>query len=277
MTQQDIRKAAAAAGKQAWEAGPKHDAVARAQAASEGQEGLFLAEGLWLNGQAMAYGAEMLALYVCPELVYSEEWSDAVAGMIAYAAETYIISEKVYNRLGDEKGDRGVLSILRLPRRSLQAIPQRDPSTLLILDGLENPGNVGTLIRTADGAGADAVILCNRRTGLNNRATVRASLLTLLTLPVLEADAGECMEFLATRGYSVYLGKAESAVRYCDVGYARRTAVVLGREKYGVSVGWFERPHIAVSIPMLGHVDSLNVAVAGGILLYEVGRNRGFN
>jgi TrmH family RNA methyltransferase len=270
-----IKQAAAGVGKMALEAGLKHESVLWALSVAKGNEpGLFLAEGLWLNSRAMAYGAEMLTLYVCPELVYSDDWARSVGEMSKHAGEVRIVSERVYNRLGDEKADRGVLSVIRLPRWRLEDIPERECETILVLDGLENPGNTGTLIRTAEGAGASAVILCNRRTGLNNRMLVRSSLCTLLTMPVLEADAGACMAFLERRGCTVYLGKADSAVRYCDVGYARRTAIVVGHEKYGVTAGWMERPHVAVRIPMRGQVDSLNVAVAGGILLYEAMRNR---
>lgn len=277
MTAEEVKTMAAASGKRAWEAGPRHDAVLKALAVGKGSEpGHFLAEGLWLNSQAVEYGAEMAALFVCPEMIHKEEWVKAVGGMAAHGAETYIVSEKVMERLGDEKGDRGVVSILKLPRWTLADIPQAETSTVLVLDGLENPGNLGTLIRTAEGAGVAAVLICNRRTGLNNRVAVRASLLTLLTLPVLELEVGECMDFLAGRGYTVYLGKAEAAARYCDVAYDPKAAVVVGHEKYGVSAGWFDRPHVAIRIPMLGRVDSLNVAVAGGILLYEIGRSRGF-
>lgn len=277
MTAETIRDIAAKEGKRAVEAGPGHEAVARALSAARGrEEGFFLAEGLWLNGQALEFGADMRALFVCPALVYSEEWERVTARLIGHCAETYIISEKTYERLSDEKADRGILSVIRLPEWRLSDIPEKDFSTVLVLDGLENPGNVGTLIRTAEGAGADAVLICNRRTGIGNRMTVRSSLCTLLAMPVLEADAGQCIDFLTMRGYTIYLGKAESAVRYCDVGYAARSAVVVGHEKYGVGDVWFEHPHIAVSIPMLGRVDSLNVAVAGGILLYEIARNRDF-
>lgn len=277
MTVQDINAIAARAGRNAIEAGARHEAVAQAVAVLKGNApGLFLAEGLWLSAQAMKYGAQILALYICPEYIYTDEWTNTAASLIGYSDETYIISPKVYERLGEDKGDRGMLALIRLPRWQLNDIPPGERSTVLVLDGLENPGNVGTLIRTAEGAGAEAVILCNKRTGLNNRMVVRSSLCTVLNLPVLEADAGETMDFLQRRGYSIYLGKAESAVRYCDTGYAMKTAIVVGHEKYGVSLGWFERPHIGVAIPMLGQVDSLNVAVAGGILLYEVGRSHGF-
>lgn len=275
MTAEEIKQIAAAAGKYALETGPKHDATARAIAIGRGGEpGLFLAEGLWLNKQAMEYGAEMLSLYVCPELIYSDEWAQVTAALVAYSAETFILSPRILERLSDDKSDRGILSVIRLPHWTLEDIPAKPVSTILVLDGLENPGNVGTLIRTADGAGADAVILCNRRTGLNNRATIRSSLCTLLGMPVVEAETAECMAFLNSRGYTIYLGKAESSERYCDIRFADRSAVVVGHEKYGVSAPWFEHAHIGVSIPMLGRVDSLNVAVAGGILLYEVGRSR---
>ena len=277
MTLDECRLAAQAAGATLTEAGPRHEAVLRALEVHRGREaGVFLAEGLWLNRQAALYGAETEVLFVCPALLRSAEWQQRAAELMGRCREVFAISEKTYDRVSSEKLDRGMLSIVRLPRWSLADIPTEEPSLLLVLDGLENPGNVGTLLRSADGAGAAAVVLCNRRTGLNNPLTVRSSLCTLLTRPVLEADADELREFLASHGYTIYLGKAEAEARYCEVAYVRRAAIVVGHEKYGVSQSWFDGPHTAVSIPMLGQVDSLNVSVAGSILLYEARRRLGW-
>jgi RNA methyltransferase, TrmH family len=277
MTAQDMKGIAQRCGKQAVEAGPGHEAVARARSAAKGAlPGLLLAEGLWLTARAMEYGGEFEALYVCPELIHTQEWADRTAALIAQSASIYIVSERVYDRISADKSDRGLLSLVRIPKRSLEDIPEKESSILLVLDGLESPGNVGTLIRTAEGAGADAVLICGARPGLGNPAVARASLCTQLALPAVEAGAKEAMQFLQARGYTIYLGKADSPVRYCDTGYAMRAAIVVGNEKYGVSGAWLAQPHIAVSIPMLGRVDSLNAAVAGGILLYEAGRSRNF-
>lgn len=275
MTMQDIKSIAARAGGRAYEIGPGHESAARARSAGKGAlPGRVLAEGLWLNRQALAFGAEFDALYICPGLIYSEEWAGVAAELIARCPETHIVSEKAYDRLSREKSDRGLISILRMPERSLRDIPEKESSLLLVLDGLESPGNVGTLLRAAEGAGACAAILCGCRTGLRNPVVLRASLCAPLVLPVVEAGRPEVIEFLRKRGYTVYVGKADSAVRYCDIGYAQRAAVVVGHEKYGPDGSWYARPHIAVGVPMRGRIDSLNVAVAGGILMYEAVKNR---
>jgi TrmH family RNA methyltransferase len=275
MTAEELKAMAQRAGRRAVPAGPGHEAVARAMAVARGREpGRMLAEGLWLNAQALEYGADIEALYVCPELIYTDEWADTAARLAARSAGVYAVSEKVYGKISAEKADAGLLSVIRLPAWRLGDIPERGAGTVLVLDGLENPGNVGTLIRTAEGAGADAVVLTDCRTGLNHRMAVRASLCTLLAMPVLEAPAEEAAACLAARGYTVYLGRAESAARYCDVDWAARSAIVVGHEKYGVGGVWLGHPHVGVGIPMRGRVDSLNVAVAGGILLYEAGRKR---
>jgi TrmH family RNA methyltransferase len=275
MTVQELKNLAARAGKRAIEIGAKHEAAARARAAGGGKlPGFLLMEGLWLNRQALAFGARFEALYVCPELIYSDEWAGVAAELIGQSAEVYIISEKVCDSLSREKSDRGLLSVIPIPRRTLEDIPEGEASLLLVLDGLENFGNVGTLLRTAEGAGASAVIACNMRTHLFNPSAVRSSLAAFLALPVVEACIEEVFDFLDKRGYTVYVGKAESTVRYCDIGYAQRSAIVVGHEKYGPDERWFARRHIAVSIPMRGRIDSLNVAVAGGILLYEAAKNR---
>lgn len=275
MTADDISRSAQKSGKPALQAGPGHAAVARAAAVARGREpGCMLAEGLWLCAQALEYGAELEALYICPELIYKDEWAEVAFRLIARSGEVYIVSEKAYGRISDEKADAGLLCVIRVPRWRLDDIPVRETSTILVLDGLENPGNVGTLIRTAEGAGADAVILTNRRTGLNNRMVVRASLCTMLAMPVLEVARDELAAFLNTRGYTVYLGKADAKAVYCDIAYAQHSAIVVGHEKYGVDKAWFDGAHTGVRIPMRGRVDSLNVAVAGGILLYEAMKKR---
>lgn len=276
MTAEDIKNIASGLGKHAWEAGPKHGAVTAALAAGRGNlPGMFLAEGLWLNGRALASGGAFRDLFVCPALIYTDEWAKTAAALMGRSENIYIVSEKVCDKLCAEKADRGLASIISLPQWGFGDIGEGETGTLLVLDGLENPGNVGTLIRTADGAGADAVILCNRRTGLNNPQTVRASLCTLLMMPVFEADAADVMAFIDRRGYTVYVGKAGAARNYAEVSYDRRSVLVVGHEKYGVSAPWFARSHVGVSIPMRGRVDSLNVAVAGGILLYEAMKGRG--
>lgn len=277
MIAEDLRRRMIAAGVPAYEAGMHHETVQAAlQAAKGALEGRFLAEGLWLNHQAVEYGAQVEALLLCPELLYSEEWIERCVAMATHCGSAALVSAKVYERLSADKSDRGALGIVQVPRYTLDDIQEGKKSLLLVLDGLENPGNVGTLIRTADGAGADAVLLCNRKTGLTNASVVRSSLCTLLTKPIVEVEVSEALAWLAQRGFTVYLGKAEARQRYCDIGYSRRSAVVVGNEKYGVTDAFFAAPHVGVSIPMQGRVDSLNVAVAGSILLYEAARSLDF-
>jgi RNA methyltransferase, TrmH family len=277
MTAQDVKAIAQRCGRVAAEAGPGHEAAARARAAAKGAlPGMLLVEGLWLNDRALEYDGKFEALYVCPELIRTQEWADKTASLIAHSEFTCIVSEKMYARLSADKSDAGLLSLVRLPQHALQDMPGGERSLVLVLDGLESPGNVGTLIRTAEGAGADAVLLCGARPSLQSPAVARASLCTQLSLPVVEAGAEEALSFLRARGYTLYLGKADAPARYCDTGYAQRAAIVVGHEKYGVSDAWTTQPHVALSIPMLGRVDSLNAAVAGGILLYEAARSHGF-
>lgn len=272
MNAEELRRRVAAVGAQAYEAGMHHETVQLAlQAAKGASSGRFLAEGLWLNHQAVEYGATVETLLLCPELLYSEEWIERCLRMAGHCGSVAIVSARVYERLSAEKSDRGALGIVRVPTYTLNDI-QEGAKLLLVLDGLENPGNVGTLIRSADGAGADAVLLTNRRTGLTNASVVRSSLCTLLNKPIVEVDAPQALEWLAQRGFTVYLGKAEAEQRYCDIDYASHSAIVVGNERAGVSTPFFEAPHVGVSIPMRGRVDSLNVAVAGSILLYEAAR-----
>jgi TrmH family RNA methyltransferase len=150
------------------------------------------------------------------------------------------------------------------------------PSPLLIVcERIEKPGNLGAIMRSADGAGVDLFILCERVTDLNNPNVVRASVGTLFSLPILEADrAEEVHAFLKRHGVPIYAATPYGETIYSDVDYTRGGAIVVGSEQYGLREFWLENATARIRIPLRGKADSLNVATATAILLFEANRQR---
>ena len=131
------------------------------------------------------------------------------------------------------------------------------------------------MLRTADAAGVDAVIVCDRCTDINNPNVVRASIGTLFTVPVAEAGTAETLAWLRTRGIRILAASPRAEKNYTAVDMTRPIALVVGAEQYGLSEAWMTQADELVRIPMRGQADSLNVAAAATILLFEVVRQRG--
>jgi TrmH family RNA methyltransferase len=141
----------------------------------------------------------------------------------------------------------------------------------MVADGMEIPGNLGTLIRTADACRVDCIVLTNRRTRLTHPKLFRASQGMVLTVPVIEFDRPEeAADWLQENDFDVYLADTDDARNYRSFHYqGRRTAFVLGAERYGIPKAWYRPGFRSVFVPMLGSADSLNVSISAAVLLYE--------
>jgi TrmH family RNA methyltransferase len=156
-----------------------------------------------------------------------------------------------------------------MPFRSLEDIVVRRNSIVVVIDGLEIPGNVGAIIRTADGAGGSGVIVCSRRARLTHPKVIRASHGTCFRVPVVECTVKEAFGWLEANHFDVFLVDANQGIPYYTACYETQTAFVLGNEKYGISPEWYRLTESRISVPMNGSADSLNVAVAGAIVIYD--------
>ena len=145
---------------------------------------------------------------------------------------------------------------------------------VVIAEAIEKPGNLGSLLRSADASGVDAVIVCDAGTDINNPNVVRSSVGTLFTLPVVQASAEDTLAWCRRNKLAVLAATPEAKDEYTDVDMKQGVAIVVGTEKFGLSDLWMKQANVQVRIPMLGKIDSLNVTCAATILLYEVVRQR---
>jgi len=228
--------------------------------------GRIMVEGGWEHDRLLATATTIDAFFWCPEA----STTYAVRRIAERATEVYRISEKLLGRLTRKTRSDGLISIARLPVWKPQSLRFTTSSLVLVADGVEYAGNLGTLIRTVDAANADCLILTSRRARPSHPGVYSASRGTILSTPVLEFDdiAGAAA-WLRGHGFRVHLADPAAGGTYRDIDYAGPTAFVVGSEGSGLSKEWHAQGFGAVSIPMLGQADSLNVALSAGILLFE--------
>ena len=233
-------------------------------------EGLFLAEGVRVVEELLDAGLPVRLAVVSPALDETPR-GEALAERLRAAAPVREVGAGELNELADTRTNQGVLAVAELRRATPDAIPDRGSATVLVLDGVQDPGNLGTLVRSAAAFGCDAVAYLPGTVDPWNPKAVRGAAGALFRIPVLQADPDELMGRLSAAGYAV-LG-ADAAGRPVDtVERPPRTALVVGNEGSGLSD--HSRAHVdaLVAVPMAETVESLNVAVAAGILLYLVTR-----
>lgn len=230
---------------------------------------LFVVEGIWALEKAQNYKLEIESFAFCPEFIFSSESEKVVDDFITFAENSYLVSKKIFLRMSERENPDGLLAICRLPHFELEDIELKENNLVVILDGLEIPGNIGTIIRSVDGVGADGVILCNRKARLTHPKLIKSSQGSNFTIPIVEAELNETMEWLKKNNFRVFLTDTRAEQEYYEPDYKGRAAIVAGSERYGMSREWYTPDCSMISIPMYGDCDSLNVAIATTIVLYE--------
>lgn len=255
--------------------GPQHHKVKQALSiiknAGPNPRRLVVAEGLWAHERLLAADAAVDTFFWCPEAGYSDEVTELADQLAQHARLTFRISPKTLARLAERERPDGLVSIAGLPIWAPEDLELGENALVAVADGVEIPGNLGTLIRTLDACAADALVLTNRRARLTHPKVFRASKGMILTLPLLDFEQPEdAVEWLRRNGFDVYLADTTAAKGYREYDYSTgRTAFVLGSERFGISPVWRTAGFNGVFLPMLGKADSLNVSISASVLLFE--------
>lgn len=232
--------------------------------------GLVVAEGLWAVKLAMGHDLRIDMFFVCPERIRSDDARCSAEELVKRARRSFRVSEKTLERMSERGEPDGLLALVEMPQWSPEQFEFGSSALVLVTDGIEIPGNLGTLIRTLDACKADLLIMTNRRTRMSHPKVFRGSQGTSLVVPHIEfEDTAEAIRWLDRQGFTVYLADTDKSVNYRQVDYCGRTAFVVGSERYGISKPWYEHGFKLVGVPMLGEADSLNVSVSASVLLYE--------
>ena len=239
--------------------------------------GAFVVEGTQLVWQAVEAGADVEILLVAPGLLGRSAAARRLTAMIAGQEERGVrvarLSDEVFTRISGREGPSGLAAIVRRRLAGLAGLAAGPAAVFVALHGIGNPGNLGTIIRTANAAGAAGVVLVGQTTDPFDPAAVKASMGALFTLPVAHAATpAEFFGWAAAAGVTVVTTSARAGQIFWDASYPRPLALLLGAEGAGLPSEVLARGDRQVQIPMSGTAESLNLAVAAGLLLYEVNR-----
>ena len=239
---------------------------------------LFLIEGYREVKRATGANIEIDELYICPELFLGKN-ENALIKEIERKEKTIInCSKSVFEKISYRDRPDGLIALAKqkhlLIDELVQIVKEKSNPLFVVVESIEKPGNLGTILRSCDGAGVDGVIVCEEVTDIFNPNVVRASIGTLFTQPIIVASPDEILKFFKLNKIKIVATSPDAKQVYYENNFNIPIAIVMGSEQYGLSEKWLSESDLALSIPMLGVADSLNVATATTIMLYEALRQR---
>ena len=184
------------------------------------------------------------------------------------------VSPEVYERIAYRGTTEGIVAVIRERKISLDDLLLRENPLIVVLESVEKPGNLGAVLRSADAAGVDAVIICDPLTDLYNPNLIRSSIGAIFTVPCVACGSQECIHFLKRHNITILTAQLQDSHLYYEVDMRKPTAIVMGTESTGLTDIWRQAADAHIRIPMLGRLDSLNVSVSAAILLFEAVRQR---
>ena len=238
------------------------------------KQGRIFIDGARELRRAIGAGVKLVRLFVCEPQCQSDDARWLLASPPQTNCEVLHVSPAVFERLAFGQRAEGVLGVAEMPRPTLSLLDTKPRPLVAVLEGVEKPGNLGAVLRSADAAGVSAVIVADGRTDLYNPNAIRASLGTIFSMPVCEAAGDDALAWLRKRKLKIVAARVDGSVPYTEVDYRGPTAIVLGSEAAGLSPIWTAADITAVRLPMLGAADSLNVSVTAAVLFYEALRQR---
>ncbi len=255
---------------------PKLKYVVKLRTCSAREEsGEMIVEGFRECRRALDNGYRPRAIFHCPDFYLKNENEPALVDECrAKGAEVFTCSRQCFAKIAYKERPDGLLMVGPHVTVKLADLKLPENALVIVTEAIEKPGNLGTILRSADAARVAAVIVCNRATDIHNPNVVRASTGTMFSVPIAEATSGEALEFLKSRGFKILAATPHAEKLHFEVDLTGNVAIALGAEQYGLTAKWMDGAELRVRIPMLGLADSLNVSAAATILVYEAVRQR---
>ncbi len=236
--------------------------------------GLTLVDGAREVRRALEAGVDVVEAYICEPMLAGEDARAALDALASRDIATTPTSEAAFAKIAF--GDRadGIVAIVRIASMRLDDLALPDDPLVVVLEGVEKPGNLGAVLRSADGAGVDALIAASPRTDLMNPNAIRASAGTIFTVPIAAAPTDEVIAWLQGRRIPIMATLVDAETLYTDADLTGPVAVAFGSEAAGLTAAWRTEEITDIRLPMLGTADSLNVSVSAAVVLYEARRQR---
>ncbi|MGH7943996.1 MAG: TrmH family RNA methyltransferase [Opitutaceae bacterium] len=241
---------------------------------SRDEAGVFLVEGYREIRRALEKRVPLRELYFSPEWFLGENERALIAGAEESGTELFELSKDAFAKVAYRERPDGLLAVAPQWKRQLEDLTLPASPFLLVVEAIEKPGNLGTILRSADAAGCDAVIVCDPVTDIFNPNVVRASTGVLFSVPLFVEESARVLAWLQQHGIRTVATTPAAGQIYTAVDLRGPLAVVMGSEQYGLSEFWLKNASVPVRIPMAGQADSLNVAMAAIVTLFEAVRQR---
>ncbi len=230
------------------------------------ETGLFVIEGAREIRHCINAGYVIDSIFICPPL--SGDFS------VPEGAKHFEVSPEVYEKVAYRGSTEGVIALVESRKQDLEDVVLSENPLIVVLESVEKPGNLGAVLRSADAAGADAVIICDPLTDLYNPNLIRSSIGSIFTKQVVCCSSEQAISWLKENKIRIYTAQLQDSDWYYDTDMKSGTAIVMGTEATGLTGIWRQAADAHIKIPMLGALDSLNVSVSAAILLFEAVRQR---
>lgn len=242
---------------------------------SRDETGLTIVDGARELVRAVGAGTIVEEAFVCEALLRSDDARAALAALEQGRVRVWQVTPAVLDKIAFGERAEGVVAVVRIPNTSLGRLHLPPDPLVGVIEAVEKPGNLGAILRSADGAGLDALIAAEPRTDLFNPNVIRASLGTVFTVRLAAASTAETLAWLRDRGLRIVAARVDAPQLASETDLGGPLAIALGSEVEGLSPVWSAPDVVPVRLPMLGVADSLNVAAAAAVLFYEARRQRG--
>jgi TrmH family RNA methyltransferase len=236
------------------------------------EQGLFVLEGLKEIERAFGAGYQFSTIFWCPEMYPESE----LQKIISENSVVFTISRDLFEKISYRGNTGGLVALASQRKHELKTIPSSAAPFYIVLESVEKPGNLGAILRTADAAGVDALIVCDPQTDIYNPNVIRSSIGCLFSVPVAKASSEDVIQMLKSKEINIYCTALTASVPYQSIDYTKPTAIVMGTEATGLTDKWLSASNQNIIIPMGGIADSLNVSTSAAIVVFEAKRQRGF-
>ena len=238
----------------------KHVVALQQKSSLRREEGLFVVEGQREIEHCIACGYEIVELFVRDGLDVEREH--------------LVVTPQVYEKMAYRESTEGIIAVAKCKEHRLKDLHLKEKPLVVVIESVEKPGNLGAILRTAEAAGVDAVMVCDPLTDLYNPNLIRASIGGVFSVSVAVCNSKDCIAFLKEHKIRILTAQLQDSYDYYDYDMHEATAIVMGTESTGLTQQWREAADAHIRIPMLGRLDSLNVSVSAAILMYEAVRQR---
>lgn len=254
---------------------PRIKNIAKLSKAKERREqNLFIIEGARELTLALAANYAIDTVFLCPELFSKTDYPEVLNNIPTN--KIFEVTESVFEKIAYREGSDGLLTLARPKSHQLTDLSLCENPFIIILEAVEKPGNLGAILRTADAAQVDAVVICDPATDLYNANAVRSSVGCLFTVQTAVCSSTEALAFLKKKGIKSFAAELQASQWYQDTDFRQASAIIMGTEADGLTSFWLDNADARIKIPMRGQIDSLNVSVSTAVITFEAMRQRGF-